>query len=383
MKVPFFRLKFSRSEQKEITGVLRSGWVTTGPRVREFEEKIRKLVGTRYAVGVSSGTAGLHLTLESLRLKKGDQVITTPYTMAATAEAILYSGAMPVFADIDPATLTIDPAQVKKKITGRTRAIMPVDIAGYPCDYDRLHEAVKDLKITLIADAAHSIGAQYRGKPVGSLADATVFSFYSTKNITTGEGGMVVTDSRRLADTVRLLSLHGMTSSGWKRHSGGSWRYDIAELGFKYNLSDLAAAMGLGQLARFEKMQRKRSRLAVRYLRRLKKLADYIETPASGGGLSHAWHLLIVKMTPGRWRIGRDRLITELEKRGVGCGVHFVPVYRFSYFKRSLGIQAADFPASEDSFKRVISLPLFPDLAFAEVDYVCDNLEALVKRYGR
>jgi dTDP-4-amino-4,6-dideoxygalactose transaminase len=324
----------------------------------------------------------MHLTLECLNLKPDDEIITTPYTMAATIEAILHAGAKPVFADIEPTSMNIDPVQVEARLTGKTKAIVSVDIAGCPADYGRLTGIARSNDLFLIDDAAHSLGAKYKGKPIGAIADATVFSFYSTKNITTGEGGMVVSNSEKLIERIRHLSLHGMTSSGWKRHEGGNWEYDIIDLGYKYNLSDLSAALGLGQLCRFDELQDKRRKLAMRYIERLSELNRLLEMPRCDADSEHAWHLFIVKMVLENWNIDRNRLIDELEKRGVGCGVHFIPVYRFTYFKKIISQERTDFQNCERAFARVISLPLYADLSFDEVDYVCQTLEALTAEYG-
>ncbi|MEP0828309.1 MAG: DegT/DnrJ/EryC1/StrS family aminotransferase [bacterium] len=383
LKVPFFRLKLGTPEKRAVSNVIESGWVTSGPTARALEEKIKKLVQARYAVAVSSATAGLHLSLKAAGIGPGDEVITSPYTMAATVEAILYAGAIPVFAEIDPFTLNIDPAQVAKRISRRTEAIIPVDIAGLPCDYDALLKIARQRKVLLIEDAAHSLGAQFQSKPIGSLCDATVFSFYSTKNVTTGEGGMVVTDSKILASRVRLLALHGMTSAGWKRYAGGGWKYDIVELGYKYNLSDLAAGLGLGQLTRFGEMQKKRELLAKRYIENLSRLGTFIETPYIDRRSRHCWHLFIIKIIPERLRITRDRFIRELEKRGIGCGVHFIPIYRFSYFRKHLKLKISDFPATESAYQRVISLPFYPDLTFAEVDCVTEKIAEICRHFRR
>jgi len=382
MKVPFFRLRLTDVEKKEVNDTLTKGWVTSGPKVRLLEEKIRRLTGAKYAAAVASGTAGLHLALETSKLRPGDEIITTPFTMVATIEAILYAGATPVFADIDPVTLNIDASSVEKKVTGKTGAIVSVDIAGCPCDYAKLTRLARRYKIDLIDDAAHSLGAKSKGKPIGSLTDVTVFSFYSTKNITTGEGGMVVSDSKRRIDKIKNLSLHGMTSSGWKRYAGGGWKYDITDLGYKYNMSDLSAALGLGQLKRFGEMQKKRRQLAERYCENLKHLDEYFELPYRGADITHAWHLFIIQLKLNRWRLKRDHVINELEKRGVGCGVHFIPVYRFSYFKKIMPYKPSDFPVCESAYKRIVSLPLYPDLSFKEVDFVCDVLSELAGTFG-
>ena len=382
MKVPFFRLNITGREKKEVADALSSGWITSGPKVRALEEGICSLTGARYAVAVSSGTAGLHLALAALGIGAGDQVITTPYTMIATVEAILYTGAMPVLVDIDSATLNIDPAMIESKITRKTKAIVAVDIAGCPCDYGRLRAIARKHRLALIADAAHSLGADYRGRPVGTLADATVFSFYSTKNLTTGEGGMVVTGRKRLADEIRLLSLHGMTSSGWKRYAGGGWKYDVVRLGYKYNLSDIQAALGLGQLRGFDDRQARRVRLAERYDANRGDIGDVLDVPFCPDGSRHARHLYMIRLITNRWTISRDRMITELEKRGVGCGVHFIPVHTFSHVKKILPMRRK-MPVCEREVKRVISLPFYPDLTVREVDYVCDVIHELARRFTK
>jgi dTDP-4-amino-4,6-dideoxygalactose transaminase len=383
LKVPFFRLKLSQAEIKSVTDTLNSGWVTTGPKTRQFENRIKKIAGTKYAAAVSSCTAGMHLTLKALDIGPGDEVITTPYTMAATIEPVIYCGAKPVFADIDPMTLTIDPDNIEKQISRKTKAIIAVDIAGNPCDYRRLRAICRKYKLRLIADAAHSLGALYYGKPSGTLADASVLSFYPTKTITAGEGGMVVTNSKRLAEKIRLLSLHGMSSSGWKRASGGSWKYDICDLGYKYNMSDLAASLGLGQLLQIKTFLARRKQLTKRYVEKLGDLSDMLELPLQQDRVESAWHLFVIKMNLSRWKIGRDRLIEELEKRGVGCGVHYIPIYRLTYFKKKYRLKVSDYPACEKSFKRVISLPLYPDLTQRELYYVCKVIKELADLYRK
>jgi dTDP-4-amino-4,6-dideoxygalactose transaminase len=383
LKVPFFRLKFSRAEKKSIRETLDAGWVTTGPRAAELEDRVREITGARYAVALSSCTAALHLSLKAVGVGQGDEVVTTPNTMAATIEAILYCGAKPVLADIDPVTQNIDPSEVEPKITCHSKAILAVDFSGLPCDYRRLKKIARKSGLFLIADAAHAFGAEYEGKRVGSIADITAFSFYPTKPITTGEGGMAVTDSGRWADRIRRLSLHAMTSSGRRRYAGGSWKYDVTDLGFKYNLSDLAAALGVGQLSRFHELAEKRRKLAGRYQKNLAGLADMIQLPYAGDNCIHARHLFVIRLNLDKWRIGRERFIDELEKAGVGCGVHFIPVYRFTYYARIPGCDPKEFPACEDNFKRIVSLPLYPDLSFSEVDFVCEKISRLARKYSR
>jgi len=381
LKVPFFRLKLGQPELKSVTYTIKSGWITAGPKSRELEQRIAQIAGVKYAAAVSSGTAGLFLALKALSIGDGDEVITTPLTMIATIEAILHCGATPVLVDINPQTLNINPELISKKITKKTRAIISVDMAGWPADYRALKKLVREYKLHLIDDAAHSLGASYRDKPIGSLADATVFSFYSTKNITSGEGGMVVSNSKRIIDKVRQLSLHAMSSSGWKRYSGGSWRYDVTDLGYKFNYSDLAASLALGQLTRFDVMRKKREQLAARYIKKLKPLKEFIELPYTDNKSTHAWHLFIIKLNLSKLKIGRDRFISELENKGVGCGVHFIPVYRFSYYKKLLKHKYSQFPAAENCYGRIISLPFYVDLSYKEVDYVCSVINRLIDKY--
>jgi dTDP-4-amino-4,6-dideoxygalactose transaminase len=303
--------------------------------------------------------------------------------MTATIEAIIHAGGKPRLVDIDPVTLNIDPVGVEGAIGRRTRVIVAVDIAGFPCDYGRLNPLAKKHKLFLLDDAAHAFGAVYKKRPVGSIADATVFSFYPTKNITTGEGGMVLSDHKRLVDKVRHLSLHAMTSSGWQRYRGGNWRYDVTALGYKFNMPDLNAALGIGQLRNFSCLQARRRQLARRYYRCLNDLKEYIELPPKAADIDPAWQLFIIKINRRRWSIGRDRLIVELEKRGVGCGVHYIPVYRFSYYRDFLKLNAKQFAHAENAHCRVISLPFYPDLHENEVDYIGEVLTGLVQKFGR
>jgi len=383
LKVPFFRLKLGPAEKKAVSDVINSGWVTTGPRVRKFEQNICKLTGANYAVAVSSGTAGLFLALKSLSIGEGDEVITTSFTMVATVEAIIHAGATPVLADIDPVTLNIDYHSVRSKITKRTKAIMTVDMAGWPCEYRALKKLARENRLFLIDDAAHALGSSYKNKPVGSIADLSVFSFYPTKNITSGEGGMVVSNSKRVIDKIRHLSLHAMSSSGWKRYAGGSWKYDVTALVYKFNMSDLSAGLALGQLKRFGSLQNKRIMLARRYKKNLGTLSDYIELPFEDKMSSHAWHLFIIRLNLSKLKITRDRFIAEMERHNIGCGVHFIPIYKFSYYKKSFKFKVKDFPNCEKSFKRVISLPFYPDLTKTELEFVCKIIRRLIENYRK
>jgi dTDP-4-amino-4,6-dideoxygalactose transaminase len=377
--VPFIE----RREIAQVTSAIRSGWLTTGPKVALFEEKLRRYVGSRHAIALNSCTAALHLSLVAAGVRPGDEVVTSPYTFAATGETILYLGARPVFVDIDPRTLNIDPDNIERALTGRTRAIVPVHIAGLPCEMDSILEIARKRGIPVIEDAAHALGARLRRRKIGSLSDLTCLSFYATKNLATGEGGMVTTDDARAAARIRCLSLHGLTRDAWRRYTrGGAWRYDIVEMGYKYNMTDLAAALGLAQLAKFREMQSRRRQLALRYGR---LLADHeaFDLPFEIPGAVHAWHLYIVRLRPGVLRIGRDRFIDLLRATGIGASVHFLPLHLHTLYRRRFGHRAGSYPHTERESARAISLPLYPGLALQHQDRVVDVLRGLADRYRR
>ncbi len=381
--IPFCVPWTGASELREVRDSIRSGWLTTGPKVGRLEAGLSRYVGARQAVALNSCTAALHLSLAAAGVGRGDEVITSPYTFAATGESILYLGARPVFVDIDPRTFNIDPRGIRAAMTRRTRAIVPVHIAGLPCDLDAIGAIARRRHLVVIEDAAHALGARIGTRKIGSISDMTCFSFYATKNLTTGEGGMVMTDSKALANRIRLLSLHGLSHGAWKRYSkGGSWRYDILEVGYKYNMTDLAAGLGLAQLGRFAMIQKRRLALARRY-NDLLGSSDVFELPPTVPGTTHAWHLYIVRLRPGVLRIGRDRLIELLRRRGIGTSVHFLPLHLHSYYRRALGHRRGDFPHTERESARAISLPLYPGLSRGDQDRVADTLLDLSRLHRR
>jgi perosamine synthetase len=379
--IPFYKPLTDARDVREVADSIRSGWLTTGPKVRALEERIARRVGARHGVAVNSCTAALHLALAALGIGPGDEVVTSPYTFAATGEAILYLGARPVLADIDARTLNLDPEAAERAITRRTRALVPVHIAGLPCDLKALRTVAR--RIPIVEDAAHAIGASIGRRPIGALSEMTCFSFYATKNLTTGEGGMVTLDDRRLADRLRRLSLHGLTRDAWKRYTrAGTWRYDVVELGFKYNMTDVAAAIGLAQLSRFDAMQRRRLRIVERYDRRLAG-EEAFELPATVRGMTHAWHLYILRLAPGVLRIGRDELIEILRDRGIGTSVHFQPLHLHSYYRGTFGYRPGDYPITERESARALSLPLYPGLPDGDVDRITDTLLEIARRHRR
>lgn len=381
--VPFYQPLTGDRDVRQVTHAIRSGWLTTGPKVAEFEARLADRVGARHGIAVNSCTAALHLALAALGVGPGDEVITSPYTFAATGEAILYLRAKPVFVDIDARTLNLDPDAVARAFTRRTRALLPVHIAGLPCDMEALAALASRRRVPIVEDAAHALGAAVGRRAIGALSEMTCFSFYATKNLTTGEGGMVTLGDTRLADRLRRLSLHGLTRDAWKRYSrAGSWRYDVVELGFKYNMTDVAAAIGLAQLSRFDAMQRRRLHLARRYARALEG-EDAYENPAESPGTTHAWHLFILRLRPGVLRIGRDELIERLRDRGVGTSVHFQPLHLHSFYRRTFGYRRGSYPVTERESSRAISLPLYPGMSDAALDRVAATLRELARRHRR
>lgn len=381
--VPFYRQSFGKNEVAEVVDTIKSGWVTTGRKTHRFENEIAEYLNARHTVAVNSCTAAMHLLLRASGIGPGDEVVTTPYTFASTSEAILYTGARPVYCDINYDTLNIEPEDAATKINKKTKVLLPVHIAGLPVDLDGFVRLARRHKIKLFDDAAHALGAEYKGKMVGTIGDGSAFSFYATKNLTTGEGGMVATRHTRLADKIRLLSLHAMSKGAWKRYSkGGSWRYDLMDLGYKYNLSDLAASLGLAQFARFKEFQMRRRRAARIYIRNLKEISA-VKLPVIEEQSIHAWHLFMIRLRLNRLRINRDQFIAELNARKIGTSVHFIPLFLQTFYRRHLGLNKKDFPNADRAFREAITLPFFPDLKPEEIEYVCDAIVRICMKYER
>jgi dTDP-4-amino-4,6-dideoxygalactose transaminase len=378
-EVPFYRLKLTQGEINRVVETLRSGWLTTGKTAHEFEQEFAECVGARQALAVNSCTAALHLSLLVSGIGPGDEVITTPYTFVASAETIIQTGAKAVFVDTERDSLNIDLDQIPAAITKRTRAIVPVHIAGQPIDLQKIESLRRKYKLTIIHDAAHALGAAHKGKTVGSTGDFSCFSFYATKNLTTGEGGMVVTNNRRYYDKLRVLSLHGMSRDAWKRYSrGGSWKYQIVELGYKYNLSDINAAIGLMQLRRIEQIQKQRHLLAAMYHHYLSGINELI-LPVEPDETTHAWHLYIVKLRNSTER-RRNEVIEKLKSLGVATSVHFIPLYLQPYYKKHYNYTRRDLPNSYAHYKSVITLPFYIDLKEEEVKYVAECFKKVFAR---
>jgi dTDP-4-amino-4,6-dideoxygalactose transaminase len=383
VQIPFHRPSLSEEEVAAVSEVVRSGWLTTGPKCIEFEKKFSESVGVKHAIAVSSCTAALHLGLEASGVREGDEVLVPALTFAATAEVVSYFRAKPVLVDSEPSFFNMDARDAEKKISPRTRAIIPVHFAGLSCDMDAITSLARTHGLQVIEDAAHAFPAKYRDRPVGTISPITAFSFYATKTITTGEGGMAVTNDDTLASRMRIMRLHGMSKDGWKRYTAeGNWRYEILEAGFKYNLTDLQAAIGLVQLGKAEFLRARREAVATHYSRRLSSL-DSVTLPKTHSLHTHAWHLYVVLLHTDLLRIDRDKMIEELRGRGIGIAVHFIPLHYHPYYQRRWKYQIGQFPVAEHYFERCISLPLYPDLTEEEVDYVADQLTDILQKYRR
>jgi len=376
--VPFYRPDIGEQELAAVAETLRSGWLTIGPRTHEFEEAFARAVNAPYAVAVSSCTAALHLGLDALDLKPDDEVITSTLTFTATGASIVHAGGRLVLADVTADTLNLDPADVARKITPRTRAIVPVHFAGHPAPMEELLAIARQHRLTVLEDAAHAIPASYRGQPIGSIGDMTAFSFYATKNLTTGEGGMLTLSDGSLAERLQTRRLHGMSRDAWRRYSGeGSWRYDVAYPGFKYNMTDVAAAMGLVQLQRLPALHRRRQRLAALYTELLGDVPE-LQLPATRADVGHAWHLYVVRLQLDRLRLSRDAVIEALKAAGIGTSVHFIPLHLLSYYRDTFGYRPSDFPIASAAADAIISVPLFTLMADDDVVYVAAALRHII-----
>ena len=367
--IPFSRPWIDDTEIEAVSQVLASKWISTGNRVREFERAFAEYLGVKHAIAVSSCTAALHLSLVVAGISSDDEVITTPYTFTATAEAIRYVGAKPVFVDICPDTLNIDTSKIEQAITARTKAILPVHIAGIPCDMNALQDISQRYHLTLIDDAAHAIPAEYSGQYIGSIGDLSAFSFYANKNLTTGEGGMITTNSDAFAAPLRTMRLHGIDKDAWARQSQRNiWHYDIATEGYKYNMTDIQAAMGVCQLMKLNKQHERRRNFAQIYQMELAKFPQ-ISTPiAPDNPREHAWHLYIIQLHTGN----RDEFVAALREANIECSVHYIPLHLFEFYQERYGYRVGDFPSAEAAFERVVSLPLHPGLTEAEIHVVID-----------
>jgi dTDP-4-amino-4,6-dideoxygalactose transaminase len=371
------------AEKQAVLETLASGWVTTGPKAIELGRRIAGHTGGKHGLALNSATGALHLALAAWGLGPGDEVITSTWTFASTANVVLHTGARVVLVDVDPRTLNLDPARVEAAITPRTRAVIAVDFAGQPADYDALVPLCRKHGLKLLADSAHAFGARFRDRPVGSLADATCFSFYAIKNITTGEGGCLVSDDDELIARAQVLSLHGISKDAWKRYSSaGAWYYEVTAPGFKYNLTDIAAALGLAQLERWPEFDARRAALAARYDAAFAGVPE-VERPWVDPRVHHARHLYTLRLDLDRLAVDRARFLELLKAENIGTTVNFIPVHKHPYYRDALGFRPEDFPVAERVYPAIFTLPLYPRMTDRDADDVVAAIQKLLRHTRR
>lgn len=377
INLPYSRQWINEADIQTVANVLRSEWLTTGPKVKEFEQAIADFVGADEAVAVCNGTAALHAAMYAAEVGQDDEVIVPPLTFPATVNAVLYQSGIPVFADVSPDTLLIDPEMVADKITARTKAIIAVDYAGHPCDYQALRQIAEKNRLALISDACHSLGAEYRKRKVGTLADITVFSFHPVKHITTGEGGMITTDDEKFAHRMRLFRNHGISTDHHQREKEGSWFYEMTDLGYNYRITDFQCALGMSQLAKLPGWIARRQEIAKRYH------AAFYEMPAveplgMKNDISHAFHLYVVKLDLNRLEAKRSDIFSALRAKGIGANVHYIPVHLHPFYRKNFHTARGLCPVAEDAYEQIISLPMFPHMSDHQVEIVISTLEKIV-----
>jgi len=372
-----------REEIEEVVKTLKSGWLSTGPRVIRFEEAFRKYIGSRYALALNSCSAGLHLALIVAGVKPGDEVITTPFTFAATANVICHLGARPIFVDIEKDTLNISPENIEKKITSKTKVILPVHFAGHPCQMDKIMAISRRRGILVIEDAAHALEAKVNGLKIGRIGHAASFSFYATKNLCTGEGGMVTTGIKSWAKKISSFRLHGLSHDAWKRYGAGTPRhYEVISPGYKYNMMDIQAALGIHQLRKLNKHYMLRKRYFERYNEAFKDM-EGLEIPVEKEYAKHAYHLYVIRINKKALKVGRDEINRALRRENIGTGIHFISLHRHSYYRKAFGYKTKDFPVADDASLRVISLPLSPKLKPGDVEDVIRAIKKVLNYFRR
>jgi perosamine synthetase len=379
--LPYGRQSVDEDDIQAVVETLRSDWLTTGPRVNEFEEAFAAWVGARYAVSFSSGTAALHAAAFAAGIGPGDEAITSPLTFAATSNCVLYQGGTPMFADISSRTLNIDPEQIERRVTSRTKALLPVDYAGHPADLARVAEIADRHGLTVIEDACHALGAEYQGRRVGSISHMTVFSFHPVKHLTTGEGGMVATDNAGSADQMRKFRNHGISSNARDRLLEGQWHYEMVLLGYNYRLTDIACALGLRQIGKLQANLARRREIAARYLAALCEISAVI-TPAAQDEVLPAWHLYPIRLDLQRLTAGRSEIFRALRAENIGVNVHYIPVHLHPYYRDRFGYKGGEFPVAEAAYESLISLPMFHGMTDEDVCDVIRGMEKVILHYA-
>jgi len=380
--LPYGRQSVDEADIAAVVEVLRSDWLTTGPKVAEFEQAFAARVGAAHAVSFTSGTAALHAAAFAAGLKAGDEAITTPMTFAATANCVLYQGAAPVFADVSADTLNLDPEQIEKKISPRTKAILPVDYAGHPAELTPIIETARRHGLVVIEDACHALGAEYDGRRVGSIADMTVFSFHPVKHITTGEGGMVATNNPQFAETLRRFRNHGISSDARQRQNAGQWHYEMVLLGFNYRLPDIVCALGIQQLKKLDANLARRREIAALYTAAFRDVSGVIP-PVVRPEANPAWHLYPIRLDPEKLSADRAQIFRALRAENIGVNVHYIPVHLHPYYRERFGYKGGEFPVAEGAYSRLISLPMFHGMSDQDVKDVIAAITKVFSTYSR
>jgi perosamine synthetase len=378
--IPYGRQSIDEEDIQAVVEVLRSDWLTTGPKVDEFERAFADFVGANEAVAVCNGTAALHATTHALGIEPGDEVIVPPITFASTASCIVFQGGVPVFADVDPNTLLIDPGQAEAKITPRTKAIIAVDYTGQPCDYEKLQAVADQHDLALVADACHSLGGAYRDRPVGSLADLNVFSFHPVKHITTGEGGMITTDDTTLASRLRMFRNHGITTDHRQREELGSWFYEMVNLGYNYRITDFQCALGLSQLRKLPGWLEQRQEIVRRYNQAFSDLSTIVPLEVRPE-VTHAYHLYVIQLELGDLQCDRGVIFSTLRNNSIGVNVHYIPVHLHPFYRKHFATKPGDCPIAESAYERFLTLPIHPRMSSKDIDEVVNVVRETVSFY--
>lgn len=379
----FHKPFISEDEINEMVDTLRSGWLSMGPKTIKFEEEFNLYIGAKKSVAVSSWTAAGHLTLEAFGIQKDDEVILPTMTFPATAEIVCYFGAKPVIVDVDPETLNISLEEIEKAITPKTKAIIPVHYGGQPCDLDEIQQIASRYNLKVLEDAAHSLPATYKGKKIGTISDVTCFSFYATKTLSTGEGGMICTNNEEIAERCAIMRLHGINRDAWKRYSeAGSWYYEVVAPGYKYNFTDLQASLGLPQLKKVDAMWQWRKKIAARYIAALSDF-DLITLHTVKNDRESSWHLFPIRLNLEMLTKNRAQIIEELKNNNVGVGVHFMPVHQHLFYSETFKLDDKNYPVASDAFPRLMSLPIYPGMSDESVEKVIDTLTNILNKFRR
>jgi len=378
--LPYGHQSIDEADIQAVVDTLRSDWLTTGPRIAEFEEAFAARTGARHAVSFSSGTAALHAAAFAAGLKADDEAIASPLTFVATANCVLYQGAVPIFADVSRDTLNLDPEQAAARITSRTRAILPVDYAGHPADLAPILDLAEQHGLVVIEDASHALGAEYKGRSVGSLSHMTVFSFHPVKHITTGEGGMVTTDNVKFADTLRRFRNHGISSDARQRQSEGQWHYEMVLLGFNYRLTDIACALGIQQLKKLGANLSRRRKITERYTAAFREIPEVVP-PSVRPEANPAWHLYPVRVDRVKLKADRSQVFHALRAENIGVNVHYIPVHRHPYYRERFGYRGGEYPVAEDAYERLISLPMFHGMSDQDVEDVIHAVDKVISHF--